>query len=79
MAHSRQKKLDKMDIITKPKEKVKPVFGFQPSRTTGRIVFETNALVIGYGEPLCRPLHIIFERKKKIEIKGVKGLGTTTL
>lgn len=79
MAHSRQKKLDKMDIITMPKEKVKPVFGFQPSRTTGRIVFETNALVIGYGEPLCRPLHLNFERNKKIAIKGVNGLGKTTL
>lgn len=79
MAHSRQKKLDKMEIITKPKEKVKPTFAFESSRTCGRIVFETKDLVIGYEEPLCRPLNLSFERNKKVAIKGVNGLGKTTL
>ena len=79
MANSRQKKLDKMDLITKPKEKVKPVFGFEPSRTTGRVVFETKDLVIGYHEALCKPMNLHFERNKKVAIKGVNGLGKTTL
>lgn len=79
MAHSRQKKLDKMELISKPKEKVKPSFSFQGSRTTGRIVFEALDLVIGYDEPLTKSMSLQLERNKKVAIKGVNGLGKTTL
>lgn len=79
MAHSRQKKLDKMELISKPKEKVKPSFSFQSSRTTGRIVFDAKDLVIGYDEPLTKPMSLQLERNKKVAIKGVNGLGKTTL
>ncbi|RHO19222.1 ABC-F family ATP-binding cassette domain-containing protein [Amedibacterium intestinale] len=79
MAHSRQKKLDKMELISKPKEKVKPSFSFQGSRTTGRIVFDAKDLIIGYDEPLTKPMSLQLERNKKVAIKGVNGLGKTTL
>lgn len=79
MAHSRQKKLDKMDLISKPKNKIKPVFEFQEARTPGRVIFEVKDLVIGYDEPLTTPFHMELERNKKIAIKGVNGLGKTTL
>lgn len=79
MAHSRQKKLDKMEILSKPKEKAKPVFGFMEARTPGRVIFETKDLVIGYDEPLTSPLNLLLERNKKVAIKGVNGLGKTTL
>lgn len=79
MASSRQKKLDKMDMISKPKEKIKPQFSFQPSRTPGKILFECQNLIIGYDTPLTQPMDLIFERNKKIAIKGVNGLGKTTL
>lgn len=79
MAHSRQKKLDKMDLISKPKNKIKPVFEFQEARTPGRVIFEVKDLVIGYEDPLTTPFHMELERNKKIAIKGVNGLGKTTL
>lgn len=79
MAHSRQKKLDKMELISKPKEKIKPEFHFESARTPGRIIFEAKDLVIGYGEPLTAPLHLLLERNQKVAIKGVNGLGKTTL
>ncbi len=79
MAKSRQKKLDKMDIIEKAREKVKPVFKFREARTPGKYIFQANNLVIGYGEPLTRPLNLTLERGKKIAIKGVNGLGKSTL
>ncbi len=79
MAKSRQKKLDKMDIIEKAREKVKPVFKFREARTPGKYIFQANNLVIGYGEPLTRPLNLTLERGKKIVIKGVNGLGKSTL
>ncbi|NCC55676.1 MAG: ABC-F family ATP-binding cassette domain-containing protein, partial [Erysipelotrichia bacterium] len=79
MAHSRQKKLDKMELLSKPKEKVKPVFQFMEARTPGRVIFETKDLIIGYDEPLCKPLNLLLERNQKVAIKGVNGLGKTTL
>ena len=54
MASSRQKKLDKMDILAKPKEKIKPVFSFEEARTPGKVLFHCQNLVIGYDTPLDR-------------------------
>lgn len=79
MAHSRQKKLDKMELLSKPKEKLKPVFNFLEAKISGKVVFETKELVIGYEDPLTKPMNLLLERNKKIAIKGVNGLGKTTL
>ena len=79
MAKSRQKKLDKLDIIEMGREKTKPVFKFKEARATGRYVFEASKLVIGYDEPLTRPLDLVLERGQKIAIRGVNGLGKSTL
>lgn len=79
MAHSRQKRLDKMDILTKPKDRIKPTFAFESARTPGRVVFEAKNLVIGYDEPLTSPMSLQLERNHKVAIKGVNGLGKTTL
>lgn len=79
MAMSRQKKLDKMDRIELTREKPKPEFHFKTSRTSGKLVFEVKDLVIGYEDPLCRPLNLRLERNEKIAIVGANGLGKTTL
>jgi len=79
MAMSRQKKLDKMDRIELAREKPKPEFNFKLARTPGKLIFETKDLVIGYDEPLCRPLNLRLERNQKIAITGANGLGKTTL
>lgn len=79
MAKSRQKKLDAMDIIEISKEKVKPFFAFTPARTPGREVIAAQDLVLGYEEPLTRPVTIKVERNQKIAIRGVNGLGKSTL
>ena len=79
MAKSRQKKLDNMDVIEIAREKVKPTFNFRPGRTTGKQVIKANDLVLGYTEPLTKPLDILLERNQKIAIKGVNGLGKSTL
>ena len=79
MAKSRQKKLDKMEKITLISEKPKPSFSFQSARTPGRIVIECNELVLGYSEPLTKPLSLKLECGQKVAIKGVNGLGKSTL
>ncbi len=62
MAMSRQKKLDKMDVIELAKEKPKPEFSFKEARAAGRYIFQTEDLVIGYDKPLSRPLTHSMER-----------------
>lgn len=79
LARSRQKQLDKMDVIEIGKQKIKPTFGFKEARTPGKYLIEAEDLVIGYNEPLTRPLTFHVERNKKIAIKGVNGLGKSTL
>ncbi len=79
MAMSRQKKLDNMEIIELAAEKPKPEFNFKMARTPGRYLFTTKDLVIGYDEPLSKPLNLSMERGSKIVLTGANGIGKTTL
>lgn len=78
MAMSRQKKLDKMDVIELAAEKPKPEFRFKEARTAGKVIFETTDLVIGYDRPLSKPINLRMERGEKIAIIGTNGIGKTT-
>lgn len=79
MAMSRQKKLDKMDVIELAREKPKPEFNFKEARATGKYIFQTEHLVIGYDDPLSAPINFSMERGEKIVLKGANGIGKTTL
>ena len=79
MAMSRQKKLDKMDIIELAAEKPKPEFNFKEARTPGKTIFETTDLVIGYDTPLSKPINIRMERGEKLAMFGANGIGKSTL
>ena len=79
MAMSRQKKLDKMDVIELAAERPKPEFNFKEARVPAKYIFQTENLVIGYDEPLSKPLTLEMERGKKIVLTGANGIGKTTL
>ena len=79
MAMSRQKKLDKMDIIELAAEKPKPEFNFKNARAAGRYIFTANDLVIGYDEPLSQPINLEMERGDVMVFTGANGIGKTTL
>ena len=79
MAMSRQKKLDKMELIELAHEKPKPEFNFKEARASGRYIFQTKDLVIGYDEPLSKLLNIEMERGEKIVLTGANGIGKSTL
>lgn len=79
MAMSRQKKLDRMEVIELAGERPRPEFRFREARTPGRYIFQTHDLVIGYEEPLSTPLNLEMERGQKIVLTGANGIGKTTL
>lgn len=79
LAKSRQKVLDKMDIISLKAEKIKPSFEFKEARTPGKVIFKAIDLVLGYEEPLTRLLNFEIIRNQKIALKGVNGIGKSTL
>ena len=80
MAMSRQKKLDKMDVIELAAEKPKPEFHFKEARAAGKVIFETSDLVIGYekSSPLSKPINLRMERGEKIALVGTNGIGKST-
>lgn len=80
MAMSRQKKLDKMEVIELAKEKPKPEFRFREARAAGKVIFETTDLIIGYdkNKPLSKEINLRMERGEKIAIVGTNGIGKTT-
>ena len=79
MANSRAKKLAKMERIELSAEKPKPTFRFQMGKTPGKVIFSASDLVIGYDEPLSKPMNRVLEKGQKIVITGANGLGKTTL
>lgn len=78
-AKSRQKKLDKIQRIEISREKIKPQFSFKLARTSGKLIFETKDLIIGYDNPLSRPLNLLMERGQKVALLGANGIGKSTL
>ena len=79
LAKSRQRRLDKMEIIDKAKEQIKPTFKFKECGASGRFVFTCENLVIGYNEPLSKPITLNIERGEKVLFKGSNGIGKSTL
>ena len=79
MAMSRQKKLDKMDVIELAAEKPKPEFKFKDDRASSRVVVDTEDLVIGYDKPLSKTIKLHIEYGDKVLIRGANGIGKTTL
>ena len=68
-------------MIELAKEKPKPEFHFKEARTPGKMLFETEDLVIGYDKnaPLSKPINLRMERGEKIAIVGTNGIGKSTL
>src|SRR3954453_4589965 len=79
LAMSRQKKLDKMDVIEIAHERPNHDFNFKEARTSGKLIVETKEFVIGYDEPLSKPLNLYIERGQKVALVGANGIGKTTL
>lgn len=78
-AKSRMKQLEKMEMIERPREKIKPIFNFKEARTPSKFIVEAEDIILGYDEALTKKVSFVVERNKKIAIRGVNGIGKSTL
>jgi len=80
MANSRQKMLDKIDVMQKPVSIVKPTFEFPYVQILTRHLLDVKGLEIGYdGVAILPPIDLSMGSDTKMWIRGTNGLGKTTL
>jgi ATPase subunit of ABC transporter with duplicated ATPase domains len=79
LAQSRQKKLDKIDVMPPAKLLEKPHFVFTSEPTGEGTILKTHDLEIGYENVLLPPININLNGKEKIVITGFNGIGKSTL
>lgn len=79
MAHSRQKMLDRMDIIQKPVSVYEAHFNFPYVDANAKDFLKVKALEVGYEKPLIPPVDIHMDSTTKLWIRGTNGVGKTTL
>ncbi len=79
LAQSRLKKLEKMNILTPPKNNPRPVFKLKSLPLANQKALKVNSLVVGYNLPLLPKLSFCVKPGEKIVITGFNGIGKSTL
>jgi ATPase subunit of ABC transporter with duplicated ATPase domains len=79
MAQSRQKKLDKIEVLGKPTGIVKTAFAFPYVMIAAENLLTVDKLSIGYDFPLLPPISFLFKNGERLWLKGANGIGKTTL
>lgn len=81
-AQSRRKRLEKMELMDKPKGDEKSAhFSFRVGRQSGKDVLQADDLSVGYekAKPIFEHLHLDIKRGERIALVGPNGIGKTTL
>lgn len=80
-AQSRQKQLDKMDRLEKPKSGEQSAhFQFEITAETGKEVLLVHDLAIGYEDHvMSSPINFDVRKQQKVAIIGPNGIGKSTL
>ena len=79
-AKERQHRLERLEVLDKPKDEVKITIHFPYSGSTGDEVLKLTNLSVGYNNrPILPPLNLLIEKNKKVAILGHNGVGKTTI
>jgi len=78
MAKSRRKTLNKLDVINKPGQTIKPHIKFSYRQIGSKILLDVQNLQIGYEKALLPPINITLEKGEKLAIQGFNGIGKST-
>ncbi|USS85703.1 ATP-binding cassette domain-containing protein [Fructilactobacillus myrtifloralis] len=79
MAKSREKMLDRMDVIEPPKNNIQAEFDFPYSETGSQNALVVNQLSVGYDAPLLEPVTFSVDTNQKVVLQGFNGVGKSTL
>lgn len=80
MARSRERKLEKMEVITPPGEHIKPSFSFAEKVFEGNLMLRVKNLMVGYSFPLFKkPCSFDVVKGDRLAITGFNGIGKSTL
>ncbi len=79
MAQSRQKMLDKLEIVSKPVEAYEAEFNFPYVDINAKEFVVIDNLEVGYSSTLIPPISLTLNSTDKLWIRGTNGVGKTTL
>ena len=79
MAHSRQKMLDKMDILQKPREVYEATFSFPYVDVNAKEFVVLKDLEVGYSHTLIPAISLTLKSGDRLWVRGTNGVGKTTL
>ncbi len=78
-SQSRQKQLDKIEVLERPTQIETPYMHFGEVRRSGDIVLQVDELSKAYDRPLFQNLSFQLKRGQRLGIMGPNGSGKTTL
>lgn len=79
-AKSREKMLDKMDVIERPDENPNSIFNFPYIESKSTSAVSANNLVVGYQDvAVLKPVSFMINSGEKIAFYGFNGAGKSTL
>jgi ATP-binding cassette subfamily F protein 3 len=77
-AHDRERKLERVERVEKPREIAGPSMTFGAVARSGDIVVEARGVTKGFDRPLFEDVDLVVERGWRLGILGPNGSGKTT-